>query len=93
LLPFDVDAGETPLWTDALVERRDELDKFLNARGAHCRRFWFPLHTQGPYRLPDDGFPNGTRVAPHALWLPSAFTLTDDDVRTVCAHIEEFLGT
>ena len=88
---FRLEAGETPLWTDALVERRDELDRYLQARGAHCRRFWFPIHTQAPYRLPDDKFPNSTRVIPHALWLPSAFTLSDDDVATVCEYIREFI--
>jgi len=89
---FRLEAGEIPQWTDALVERRDELDRYLRARGAHCRRFWFPIHTQAPYRLPDDQFPNSTRVIPHALWLPSAFTLSDDDVATVCEYIREFVG-
>jgi perosamine synthetase len=88
---FRLEVGESPLWTDALVERRDELDRYLQARGAHCRRFWFPIHTQAPYRLPDDQFPNSTRVIPHALWLPSAFTLSDDDVATVCEYIREFV--
>lgn len=88
---FRLDAGEIPQWTDALVERRDELDRHLQARGVHCRRFWFPIHTQAPYRLPDDSFPNSTRVIPHALWLPSAFTLSDEDVLTVCRYVREFL--
>ena len=89
---FQLANGETPQWTDALVERRDELDEFLQGHGAHCRRFWFPLHTQAPYRLPDSCFPNSTRVIPHALWLPSSFTLSDSDVLTVCEYIREFLG-
>jgi hypothetical protein len=29
-------------------------------------------------------------MCPHALWLPSAFTLTDGDVSTVCEHIKTF---
>ena len=89
---FHLETGEVPLWTDALVERRDELDQYLQQRGAHCRRFWFPIHTQAPYRLPDDNFPNSTRVMPHAIWLPSAFTLSDEDVTTVCTWIREFVG-
>jgi perosamine synthetase len=90
---FDVDSGESPQWVDALVERRDDLDAHLASRNAHCRRFWFPIHTQAPYRGGDDRFPVSTRVMPRALWLPSAFTLTDADVGRVCAHVREFLST
>lgn len=89
---FHLETGETPLWTDALVERRNELDEYLQQRGAHCRRFWFPIHTQAPYRLSDDDFPNSTNVMPHAIWLPSAFTLLDEDILTVCTWIKEFVS-
>jgi perosamine synthetase len=89
---FALECGESPQWTDAIVERRDELDRFLLARNVHCRRFWFPVHTQPPYRQSDDLFPNSTTVCPHALWLPSAFTLTDEDLSFVCSCIREFLS-
>jgi perosamine synthetase len=92
VLGFEIERGEIPQWTDALVERRDDLDTYLQVRGVHCRRFWYPIHTQAPYRLPDDDFPNSTRVIPHALWLPSGFTLSDEDVLTVCRHVQEFLS-
>jgi perosamine synthetase len=90
---FDLARGETPLWTDAVVERRDELDRWLGDRGMGCRRFWFPIHTQAPYRRDDSEFPIATRVAPKTLWLPSAFTITDDDVALVCESIVSFLKT
>jgi len=90
---FDVDNGECPQWTDALVDHRDGLDRHLLARDIHCRRFWFPLHTQAPYRQPDEAFPNSTAVSRQALWLPSAFSLTDDDVNRVCTEIRAFLET
>ena len=89
---FRLETGESPQWVDAVVERRDDLDRYLLSRNIHCRRFWFPLHTQGPYRRPDDEFPNSTRVASRALWLPSAFTLSDGDIDTVCGSIQEFCG-
>jgi perosamine synthetase len=82
--------GEMPLWTDAIAERRDDLDRHLAERGMGCRRFWFPIHTQAPYRRPDAAFPQATRQAARALWLPSAFTLTDDDVVAVSEAIREF---
>ena len=90
---FDLARGETPLWTDAVVDRRDDLDRWLSDRAMGCRRFWFPLHTQAPYRRADAEFPVATRVAPKALWLPSAFTITDDDVAAVCESIVSFLKT
>ena len=81
---FDMANGECPQWTDALAERRDALEQYLLARDIHCRRFWFPLHSQAPYRQNDEAFPNSTAVSRRARWLPSAFSLTDADVATVC---------
>jgi dTDP-4-amino-4,6-dideoxygalactose transaminase len=62
----------------------------LSIQGACCRRYWYPLHTQQPYKGPDDRFPNSTRLIPKAIWLPSAFQLADDDVRYVCDLIRNF---
>jgi len=92
ILPFNIENGEQPQWVDALAERRDDLDAFLAKNGAGCRRFWFPLHTQKPYRCPDDAFPNSTRLSKKALWLPSAFQLRDGDVMEVCGLIRKFYG-
>jgi perosamine synthetase len=92
LMDVNTHAGECPQWTDALVERRDELEEFFTARNIGYRKFWFPLHTQAPYRLPDDSFPNSTGSWPRAIWFASAFQLTDDDVRQVCANLREFYG-
>lgn len=91
---FDVDTknGELPLWTDALVEERDALDKFLKEKEVHCRRFWFPIHTQKPYKLSDKNFSNSTKLSPKALWLPSAFTMIDEDVKYVATLIKGFLN-
>jgi perosamine synthetase len=90
ILPFNIDAGEQPQWIDALAERRDQLDEFLAKNGIGCRRFWFPLHTQKPYLRDDKNFPASTRVGKKAIWLPSAFQMTDDDVRSVCQLITKF---
>jgi perosamine synthetase len=87
---FDIGGGEVPQWVDAVVERRDEIDRYLHSRGMHCRRFWFPLHTQAPYRRPDAEFPGSMSAGPKALWLPSAFTLTDADIDAVVGAVREF---
>jgi dTDP-4-amino-4,6-dideoxygalactose transaminase len=73
-----------------LAERRDGLVEHLARFEIDCRPFWFPIHTQQPYRRTDEDFPNAMRVVPRALWLPSALSLSADDVRTVCRRIREF---
>ena len=90
LIQFHLEDGEQPQWVDCLVGRRDELDGYLRERGIGCRRYWFPLHTQAPFKLTDADFPDSTRLARQALWLPSAFTLSDEDIVTVCRHIRAF---
>ena len=90
LLPFDIAGGEQPQWVDALAEDRDELDAYLRGNAVDCRRFWFPLHTQKPYLQPPDSFPNATELCKKAIWLPSAFQMSDEDVTTVCHLIREF---
>ncbi|MGB8216488.1 MAG: DegT/DnrJ/EryC1/StrS family aminotransferase [Candidatus Methanoperedens sp.] len=92
LFDFDIENGEIPQWTDALVEKRNELAEHFVINGIGCRRYWFPLHTQKPYKLPDDSFPNSTCLSPKAIWLPSAFTLSDKDIETVCDQIWKFLS-
>lgn len=88
---FKFRAEEVPQWTDVLIpERRDELVEFLKVHSIDSRKFWFPLHSQGAYKQDDKTFPNSTHLSPQALWLPSAYTLTDEDVMTVCTTIKEF---
>ena len=82
VLPFTDD--EVPQWTDVLIEDRDRVAAELRRQGMQSRNFWFPLHTQEPYKRPEADFPNATWASRRALWLPSAFTLSDADVRDVC---------
>lgn len=90
---FKFRAEEVPQWTDALIPtRRDELVEYFKVRSIDSRKFWFPLHSQGAYKQGDETFPNSTRLSPQALWLPSSYTLTDEDVLTVCTTIKEFFG-
>ena len=90
LLPFADE--EVPQWTDALIDDRDRVAAALRKQGMHSRNFWFPLHTQEPYKQPDSRFPNATWASPRSLWLPSAFTLNDDDVRSVCSALKRALA-
>lgn len=91
LFGFDLDAGESPQWIDAWCDDRDGLVESLRAQGAECRKFWFPLHTQAPYRRSGDAFPHSTTLASKAFWLPSALSLSEADVATICGWIREYL--
>lgn len=91
LLPFDLGGGEVPQWTDAISDARDPLCEYLEQNQIGFRKFWFPLHHQKPYQLPDATFPVSTAMMPKAFWLPSAFSLRDDDILRVCSVIKGFL--
>jgi len=91
VIPFHIEEGELPQWTDVLADQRDALYDHLASHGIRGRRFWHPLHTQAPYRRPSQEFPNSTRKIPHAMWLPSAFVLSDEEVAAVCAEIRSFV--
>ncbi len=89
---FPSEPGEVPQWTDVLVEQRDDLEAYLRKENIDSRKYWLPLHRQLAYRMPDDNFPNSTKLSPQSLWLPSAFTLTDEDVFMVCDEIKTFFA-
>ena len=89
---IDISGGGVPQWTDIIVERRNELDAYLKEDNIDCRRYWLPIHRQRAYLLPDDHFPNSTKLLTQALWLPSAFTLSDEDVVFVTDRIKEFFS-
>ncbi len=62
----DINGGELPQWTDAIVQHRDELNDYLQRKDVDCRKFWFPIHTQAPYKRPDEDFINSTKIVPQA---------------------------
>ena len=90
LLPFAVEIGESPLWVDAIAQDRDDLIAFLSSRNIDTRKFWYPVHQQKPYKQSDDLFSVATELSKKALWLPSALSITEEDIETVCETIKEF---
>lgn len=87
---FNLEGGECPQWVDASVEHRDRLYDYLLANNVHTRKFWFPIHTQAPYRASDDGFSTSITVSRKAIWLSSALSLTEEDVYQVCGMIKKW---
>ncbi|HLL88595.1 MAG TPA: DegT/DnrJ/EryC1/StrS family aminotransferase [Tepidisphaeraceae bacterium] len=82
--------GQVPQWIDVCADDRDALEDHLRRHGAQCRRLWRPLHTLEPYRQPDDAFPIASQLAERSMWLPSAFTLSTNDIDEVCGIVRSF---
>ncbi len=77
------DTGEVPQWTDVLIERRGAVERALDEAGIGYRAFWFPVHSQAPYKAAGGPFPNTIRISQRGLWLPSYFGLTLGEVERI----------
>lgn len=76
--------GERLQWMDALFDDREKVVTALTAAAIECRPFWYPLHTQVPYRGQAGTFPNSIAASAKGLWLPSYFGITEAQIdRTV----------
>ena len=93
LFKFNIREGESPQWVDATAEKRNEMEKYLRKRGIFCRKYWHPLHTQRPYKETEELFPVSSTLSKKAIWLPSAFTLSDADIKLVCSTIKKFYSS
>jgi perosamine synthetase len=76
--PVDSEEGEVLQWTDILVEDREQLETRLITLNIGCRPFWYPLHTQKPYKTDDSEFAHAMSISKQGLWLPSSFSLTKE---------------
>lgn len=82
--PKDNNDGEVRQWTDILSDKRDAIKHVLSEANISSRPFWFPLHRQKPYAHADNGFNNSIKISNQGLWLPSSFSLTEEQIHIVC---------
>jgi perosamine synthetase len=76
--------GEVTQWTDLLVADRELVEAAFRQAGIGFRCFWHPLHRQMPYAADDADFGTSIEISSKGLWLPSSFSLTEEQVeRTV----------
>lgn len=89
---MEIDTGACPQWVDIYCDRRDELYEHLKEKRMDCRKFWHPIHTQPAYaHLQSKGsFTGSTTVSKHAMWLPSALTLTDEDIVNIAMEVAKW---
>jgi perosamine synthetase len=92
LLPFDTEKGEVPLWSDAIASDRNKLVEYLEEKKIFTRRFWHPIHTHKSYLSESNDFPVSSELACQAMWLPSAYQLSDEQLNYVSKEIVKFYG-
>lgn len=80
-----------PHRVNILVDDPDALKAHLASSGVGCRRFFLPIHRQPCYRWAGD-FPHAERAFARGLSLPSHSTLTEDQIRYICALIVDFMA-
>jgi perosamine synthetase len=86
------DDGTALAWIDVIVERRGELVRHLEVNGIDARPFWRAVHELGPYAADPSTVHNATWVSAHGLWLPSALSITREDVAAVGEAIRSFVS-
>jgi perosamine synthetase len=84
-VPFRSD--ETPLWTDILVDDPDAVAARIAEAGFTARRYWKPLHRQPAYAS-EGAFHGADHFYEHGLWLPSCFSLSDEDVARIISAVK-----
>ncbi len=82
----------SPWFIDILVERREELIKFLKEKKIGARPFYPAIHTQPVYSFVKGNFKNSEDISKKGLWLPSSSFLTDEDIEYICQAIKKFFN-
>ena len=91
ILPFKVDRGEFPLWADAICKKRDDLVYYLESKKIFCRKFWKPLNKLKSFKeFKSLKYVNCDNIYKSLLWLPSAFNLTNSDLKSIVREIKNF---
>jgi len=70
LIPVNLDAGEVPVYIEALCESREKLIDFLAARGIQCRPF-YPDLNHARYFDKGETYPNSEPFGRAGLYLPA----------------------
>lgn len=88
MVPVDLEQT-SPWFFDILCERRSELISYLKEKRVGSREFYPPLHREPAYGY-IASYPVTEEISEKGLWLPSAITLTDEQIRYITRCIREF---
>jgi len=84
---------ETPWMMDIILKSKSikyNLIKYLEKRKIQTRIFYPPIHRLTPYLKNDKKFPVTSNISDRGLWLPSSISLSDSQLRLICAEIKKF---
>lgn len=85
--------NETPWMIDILIKSkkdRNNLISHLEKDKIQTRIFYPPIHRLTPYRLSDKKFETTSIISDKGLWLPSSISLTNSELKFVCAKIKKY---
>lgn len=100
-LPIERDWARSTFWMYGVVLKdrgcsAADLTMALLERGVQSRPFFLGMHEQPAFHRMDlfggEQYPVTEMLARQGLYLPSGTTLTDEQVSTVCAAVEEILA-
>ncbi len=80
----------TPWFVDIFVPQREKLMVYLKENQIGSRIIYPALHSQPVYNIMKGNYSVSKKVAASGLWLPSAVSLTDRQIKYVCQKIKEF---
>ena len=89
LIPINLEAGEIPVYIEALCESRQELIDFLADRDIQCRPF-FPDLNHARYFNNHDVFPNSEPFGRAGIFLPAGPEQPIANIKQVISAIHEF---
>jgi len=88
LIPVDTQAGELPLWTEALVAERRETIARLAKRAIRARPL-LPSLSQAAYLACDRPFPNSVLFARHAVVLPCGPNQPEENLQATVTALKQ----
>jgi perosamine synthetase len=89
MLPdYKSEAGEIRQWTDILINKRDVVKFALDQNNMGNRAFWHPLNKQVPYADQGQKLIQSNLISEKGIWLPSSFSITEQDVLDVAEVIK-----
>ena len=87
IIKTDLKKGNLPLWVDCYTNKKKLLIDELKKNQIGYRDYWIPISSQKGYKNKNK-FKVSSIAKKNLLWLPSSYTLNDNDVIKVCNLIK-----
>jgi dTDP-4-amino-4,6-dideoxygalactose transaminase len=87
IIKTNVDNGNVPLWVYCISEKKKEIISLFKKNNIGYRDYWLPISSQNGYKTKKI-FNVSENQVNKLFWLPSSYTLKDNDVIKVCKLIK-----